>query len=52
MIRVFVNSLRDWDSISSLVILKTQKIVLDASLLNLSIIWYESRVSGAIQRKK
>ena len=35
MVRVFANSLRDWVSISGWVIAKTQKIVLDAFLLNM-----------------
>ena len=35
MLRVFTNSLRDWGSILGRVIPKTQKMLLDASLLNI-----------------
>ena len=34
MVREFANGLGEWDSIPSQVIPKTQKMVLDASLLN------------------
>ena len=34
MVRVFANGLGDWGSIPGRVIPKTQKMVLDASLLN------------------
>ena len=53
MVRVFANGLGDWGSIPDWVIPKTQKMVLDSSLLNrLNIIRYRSKVSGAIQGKE
>ena len=47
-VRVFANGQGDQGSIPGQVISRTQNMVLDASL-TLSIIWYGSRVSGAIQ---
>ena len=49
--RVFANGSRDWGSIPDWVILKTQKMVLNATCLTLSILRYGSRLNGAIQRK-
>ena len=49
MVKMFANGLGDLGSNPIQVIPKTQKMVLDASLLTLSIIRYGSRVSGAIQ---
>ena len=51
MVRVFTNSVGDEGSIPGRVIPKTQKMALDASLLN-SIMRYGSRVSGAIQEQE
>ena len=52
MLRVFTNGPRDQCSIPGRVISKTQKVVLDAYCLTLSIIRYGSRISGAIQGKE
>ena len=51
MIRVFTNDPGDQGSVPDQVIPKTQKMVLDAPCLTLSIIRYKSRVSGAIQER-
>ena len=48
MVRVFSNGLEDQGSIPGQVIRKTQKIVLDISLLNTQ----HYKVSGAIQGKE
>ena len=48
---MYTNGPRDQGSIPGQVIPKTQKMVLDASLLNLSILMYSSRISRAIQGK-
>ena len=52
MSRVFTNGLGDWDSIPGLVIPKTQKIVLDASLLNTHYykVWIKGKVKQSRQR--
>ena len=52
MVKVFANGPRDRGSIPGLVLSKTQKMVLDASLLTFNIIIYQSRVSWAIQGKE
>ena len=49
---MFANGLGEQDSIPGQIIPKTQKMVLDASLLTLSIIRYGSRVSRATQGKE
>ena len=51
MVGLFANGPGDWGSIPGRVISKTQKMVLDVSLLS-SIIRYGSMVSGAIQGKE
>ena len=50
--RLFSNLLADQSSIPYQIITKTQKMVLDASCLALSIIRYGSRISGAIWGKR
>ena len=50
MSRVFANDPGDWDSISGRVIPKTQKIVLDASLLNTQ--HYKVRLKDKVQQSK
>ena len=47
MSRVFANGLRDWDSIRGRVIPKTQKMVLNAALLNTQN--YEVRTKGKVE---
>ena len=44
MVRVFINGSGDWGSIPGQVIPKTQKMVLDASLLNTQ--YYKAWVKG------
>ncbi len=44
MVRVFANGPGDRGSIPGRVIPKTQKMVLNANLLNTQLIWYASRV--------
>ena len=51
VIRIFANGSEDWDSIPSQVITKTQKNVLDASLLNTQHYKVQFLVSGAILGK-
>ena len=46
MVRVFANSLRDQASIPGEVILKTQKMILDASLLNTQ--HYKVQIKGKV----
>ena len=50
MSRVFANGLGDWGSIPGRVILKTQKIVLDASLLNTQ--HYKVRIQGKVDQSR
>ena len=52
MVRVFGNSLEDQVSIPGQVIPKIKKIVLNASLLNTQHYKVQSRISGAIKRKR
>ena len=48
MIRVFTNGLEDWGSITGRVIPKTQKMVLDAALLNTQ--HYKVRIKGKVEQ--
>ena len=48
MSRVLANDLEDWFSISGRVIPKTQKMVLDAALLNTQ--HYKPRIKGKIEQ--
>ena len=52
MVRVFINGLGDLGSISGRVIPKTQKMVLDASLLNTQHykVWIKSKVGQSWER--
>ena len=50
MSRVFANGLGDWGSIQSRVIPKTQKIVLDAALLNTQ--HYKVRIKGKVKQSR
>ena len=52
MVRVFANGLEDPSSIPDWVIPKTQKMVLDASLLNTQHYKVQIKGSGAIQGKE
>ena len=49
--RVFTNGLGNWGSIPGRIMLKTTKMVLDATCLTLSIIRYRSRVKSRNLRK-
>ena len=48
MSRVFANGPGDWGSIPGWVIPKTQKIVLDATLLNTQ--YYKVQIKGKVER--
>ena len=48
--RVFTNGPGDWGSISGRVIPKTQKMVLDAALLNTQ--HYKVRIKGKVEQSK
>ena len=50
MVRVFANGPRDQSLIPSRVILKTQKMVLDASLLNTQ--HYKLQIKGKVEQSK
>ena len=50
MSRVFANGLGDWSSILGQVIPKTQKIVLDAVLLNTQ--YYKIRLKGKVEQSR
>ena len=50
MSRVFTNGPGDWDSIPGRVIPKTQKMVLDAALLNTQ--HYKVRIKGKVEQSK
>ena len=50
MSRVFTNGLGDWGSISGRVIPKTQKMVLDAALLNTQN--YKVRIKGKVEQSR
>ena len=50
MVRVFANGLGDLGSIPGRVIPKTQKIILDASLLNTK--QYEVRIKGKVEQSR
>ena len=50
MVTVFANGLRDQGSISGRVIPKTQKIALDASLLNTQ--HYKVRIKGKVEQSR
>ena len=50
MVRVFANDLGDLCSIPSRVIPKTQKMVLDASLLNTQ--YYKVRIKGKVEQSR
>ena len=50
VVRVFANGLEDLGSIPGQVIPKTQKMVLDASLLNTQ--YYKVRVKGKVKQSK
>ena len=47
---VFANGLGDWGSIPGRVISKTQKMVLDAALLNTQ--YYEVRIKGKVKQSR
>ena len=48
--RMFVNGPGDWGSISGRVIPKTQKMVLDAALLNTQ--YYKLRIKGKVEQSR
>ena len=48
MSRVFANGLRDWSSTPGQIILKTQKMVLDAALLNIQ--HYKVRIKSKVEQ--
>ena len=48
--RVFTNGPRDWGSIPGWVIPKTQKMVLDAALLNTQ--YYKVRIKGKVEQSR
>ena len=50
MVRVFANGLGDLGSIPGRVILKTQKMVLDATLLNTQ--HYKVRIKGKVEQSR
>ena len=50
MSRVFANGLGDWGSIPGRVIPKTQKMVLDAALLNTQ--HYKLRINGKVEQSR
>ena len=50
MSRVFTNGPGDWDSIPGCVIPKTQKMVLDAALLNTQ--HYKVRIKGKVEQSR
>ena len=50
MVRVFANGLEDLGSIPGRVILKTQRMVLDASLLKTQ--YYKVRIKGKVEKSK
>ena len=50
MVRVFANGLRDWGSIPGLVIPKTQKMVIDAALLNTR--HYKVQINGKVEQSR
>ena len=50
MVRVFANGLGDWGSIPGRVIPKTQKMVLDASLLNTQ--QYKVGIKGKVEQSR
>ena len=50
MSRVFTNGLGDWGSFPGQVIPKTQKMVLDAGLLNTH--YYKVRIKGKVEQSK
>ena len=50
MIRVFANGLGDLSSISGRIIPKTQKMVLDPSLLNTQ--HYKARIKGKVEQSR
>ena len=50
MSRVFANGSRDWGSIPSRVIPKTQKMVFDAALLNTQ--HYKVRIKGKVEQSR
>ena len=50
MSRVFANGLEDWGSIPGRVIPKTEKLILDASLLNTQ--YYKVRIKGKVKQSR
>ena len=50
MSRVFTNDLGNWVSIPGLVISKTQKLVLDDTLLNTQ--YYKVRIKGKVEQSR